>query len=133
MRIGELSRRSGLPHSRLRFYEAAGLLAAVERRANGYREYPPQAVQILKIITSAQKSGFSLDEIRPLLPQNGGVTWKREELLASLQQKLKEIEQLQKRLAQNRRHLKTAIDAVLHKPESLQCADNLGLVLAKIR
>ncbi len=54
MRIGELARLSGLTASRIRFYEAAGLILAVERQANGYRDYPPEAVWILEIIASAQ-------------------------------------------------------------------------------
>jgi DNA-binding transcriptional MerR regulator len=35
MRIGELAERSGLTASRIRFYEASGLINAVERNANG--------------------------------------------------------------------------------------------------
>jgi len=38
MKIGELARRSRLTASRIRFYEAKGLLNAVSRKANGYRE-----------------------------------------------------------------------------------------------
>jgi DNA-binding transcriptional MerR regulator len=38
MRIGELAGRSGLSTSHTRFYEAKGLLTAVSRKSNGYRE-----------------------------------------------------------------------------------------------
>lgn len=60
MRIGELAQRSGLTASRIRFYETSGLIDAVERNANGYREYTAEAVVTLDIITEAQKAGFSL-------------------------------------------------------------------------
>jgi DNA-binding transcriptional MerR regulator len=72
MRIGELAQRSGLTASRIRFYETSGLIDAVERNANGYREYTAEAVVTLDIITEAQKAGFSLQEIRSLLPTKLG-------------------------------------------------------------
>ncbi len=65
MKIGELASRTGLAASRIRFYEASGLISA-QRQANGYRRYPEQAVQTLGIISCAQQAGFSLDEIRRL-------------------------------------------------------------------
>ena len=52
MKIGELARRTGLAASRIRFYEEAGLLV-VPRQANGYRDYPEQAVLLLELITGA--------------------------------------------------------------------------------
>jgi DNA-binding transcriptional MerR regulator len=55
MKIGELARRSGLNASRIRFYEAKGLLNVVSRKANGYREYPAEALTILDIIVGAQR------------------------------------------------------------------------------
>lgn len=61
MRIGELAECTGLAPSRIRFYEGIGLLT-VERRQNGYRTYPPQAVLVLDLIATAQQAGFSLDD-----------------------------------------------------------------------
>jgi len=59
MRIGELARRSGLTTSRIRFYEAKGLLNVVSRKANGYREYPADALMILGIIIGTADRLFS--------------------------------------------------------------------------
>ena len=83
MKIGELAERTGLAPSKIRFYEARGLIAPVQRQANGYREYLPQSVQLLEIIVTAQAGGFSLDEIRHLLPTAGMEKWNREKLIAS--------------------------------------------------
>ena len=80
MNIGELATRSGLSHSRIRFYERVGLLRTVERRPNGYRSYPPEAVVILALIAAAQQAGFSLDEIRALVPPDL-VRWEHDALL----------------------------------------------------
>ena len=55
MKIGELSRRTGLATSRIRFYEASGLIVS-QRQANGYRNYPEQSVQTLAIVAGAQQA-----------------------------------------------------------------------------
>ena len=54
MKIGELASRSGLTQSRIRFYEKIGLLKTVDRRANGYRVYPPTALTVLELIATAR-------------------------------------------------------------------------------
>ena len=54
MKIGELAELTDLAPSRIRFYEKIGLLKTVNRKANGYRSYPPEAVTVLKLITTAQ-------------------------------------------------------------------------------
>lgn len=83
MKIGELAELSGLTASRIRFYEATGLIAAVERTANGYRDYPAEALSMLEIIASAQRAGFSLEQIRQLLPTGQG-SWQHGELVDAL-------------------------------------------------
>ncbi|MCM3332854.1 MerR family transcriptional regulator, partial [Kocuria palustris] len=83
MKIGDLAERTGLTPSRIRFYERIGLLTAVERQPNGYRIYSPDAVVVLGLVTAAQKAGFSLDEIRMLLPPDL-VQWQRGALLEAL-------------------------------------------------
>jgi DNA-binding transcriptional MerR regulator len=102
MKIGELAERTGLAPSKIRFYEAQGVIAPVQRQANGYREYQPQSVQLLEIIVTAQAVGFSLDEIRHLLPTAGMGKWNREKLIATLKHKVAEIELLQRRCGRTR-------------------------------
>ncbi|WP_426159811.1 MerR family transcriptional regulator [Pseudomonas sp. TSRC2-2] len=62
MRIGELAQASAVSRDTLRFYEQRGLIAA-QRSANGYRDYPPQMVQLVLYIKTAQRLGFTLGEI----------------------------------------------------------------------
>jgi DNA-binding transcriptional MerR regulator len=62
MRIGTLAQATGLSRDTLRFYERQGLLKA-RRRANGYRDYPPETVEWLGYLRTAQRLGFSLQEI----------------------------------------------------------------------
>lgn len=131
MKIGELARRSGLATSTIRFYESKGLLRMADRQANGYRAYPPEAVAVLAIIASAQQAGFTLEEIRHLLPQD--ITqWQHDDLLAALQKKIADIEALQTRLAQNKAHLQSLVQQITTKPATMTCQDNAVRVMERL-
>lgn len=129
MKIGELAQRTGLAASRIRFYESIGLLKLVQRQANGYRSYPEEAVLVLNLITTAQQAGFSLDELRTLLPQDLA-QWEHGKLLDTLQAKVKDIEALQQRLARSKAHLLALIDEIESKPDDMDCATNAKRVLS---
>lgn len=64
--IGELSARSGVSGSALRFYEQAGLLTA-ERTTGNQRRYPRATLRRLAFIRAAQRVGLSLEAIRGAL------------------------------------------------------------------
>ena len=64
--IGEVSRRTGLRPSALRFYESEGLLPP-PRRVSGRRRYDASALNRLALIRMAQEAGFTIDEIRTLV------------------------------------------------------------------
>ena len=61
--IGEVSKRSGVASSALRFYEQRGLIAS-ERRDGGQRRYARHVLRRVAFIVFAQRVGLSLDEIR---------------------------------------------------------------------
>jgi len=132
MRIGELAKLSGLTASRIRFYEAEGLITAVERGANGYREYSAAAVWMLEIIASAQSTGFSLEQIRHLLPVKAG-NWQHEALVEALERKVIEIEAMQKRLKENKKQLLVTIDSIRNRPTDLDCAERTRWVMERLR
>ena len=60
--IGEVSRRSGVAASALRFYEERGLIAS-ERAGSGHRRYPRPVLRRIAFIVFAQRIGLTLDEI----------------------------------------------------------------------
>lgn len=132
MKIGELAKHSGLAQSRIRFYESIGLLQTVERRPNGYRTYPPDAVQVLGLIAIAQKAGFSLDEIRTLLP-SGQEHGEHNALVDTLRRKVADIEALQARLAQSKAQLIAVIEDIETKPDDVDCAANARRVLTRVQ
>ncbi|MFC4120914.1 MerR family transcriptional regulator [Nonomuraea zeae] len=67
MRIGELSRRTGVPTRMLRYYEEQDLLHP-ERAENGYRHYPGTAVHRVQQIRGLLDSGLTTEIIRRILP-----------------------------------------------------------------
>jgi MerR family redox-sensitive transcriptional activator SoxR len=60
--IGEVSRRSGVAASALRFYEDRGLIAS-ERAGSGHRRYPRPVLRRIAFIVFAQRVGLTLEEI----------------------------------------------------------------------
>jgi len=60
--IGELSERTGVASSALRFYEAQGLISAT-RSGGGQRRYARDTLRRVSFVRIAQQVGLSLDEI----------------------------------------------------------------------
>jgi redox-sensitive transcriptional activator SoxR len=103
MAIGEVAERAGMSASRIRFYEARGLLPEPER-AGGKRRYSEEVLRRLTIIDAAQRVGFTLEEIRDLLGSRDELAHERLRQLAVL--KLPELEDLIARATSVRRVLK---------------------------
>ena len=62
MTITEVSRRSGVASSALRFYEEKGLISS-ERSGSGHRRYPRSVLRRIAFIVFAQRVGLTLAEI----------------------------------------------------------------------
>ncbi len=60
--ISEVSRRSGVASSALRFYEERGLIAS-ERAGSGHRRFRRPVLRRIAFIVFAQRMGMTLDEI----------------------------------------------------------------------
>jgi DNA-binding transcriptional MerR regulator len=64
---GELSRRAGISTDTLRHYERLDVLPKPPRTNGGYRDYPANALERVRLIQSALKVGFSLPELATIL------------------------------------------------------------------
>jgi MerR family redox-sensitive transcriptional activator SoxR len=62
MTIGEVSQRSGVASSALRFYEERGLITS-ERAGSGHRRFPRPVLRRIAFIVFAQRIGLKLEEI----------------------------------------------------------------------
>ena len=66
LRVGEVAARAGVHRETLRYYERRGLIPAPPRRLSGYRAYPADTVERVRLIKWAQDLGFKLREIAEL-------------------------------------------------------------------
>lgn len=67
MRTAQVARQAGVNVETLRFYERVGILPEPPRRPSGYRDYPPETVDLIRFVKRAQELGFSLREVQELL------------------------------------------------------------------
>ncbi|MBP8005442.1 MAG: MerR family transcriptional regulator [Acinetobacter sp.] len=128
MNISELSKLSGLSTPTIRYYEQIKLLPKAKRKANGYREYSENDLKQLFLIQQAQQVGFSLAEIKAFLPSNV-TTWDHDILIGLLESKIKDIEDLEQKLAISKNNLRNMIDAINNKPDEITCEENAQRLL----
>ena len=67
LRSGEVASLAGVSVATLRYYERRELIPRPARTESGYRAYPPDTVDVVRMIKQAQKLQFSLREIGDLL------------------------------------------------------------------
>lgn len=67
LRSGQVAAAAGVNQQTLRYYERRGLIAEPDRTWGGHRLYPPETVTVLRVIKTAQRLGFTLDEVTDLL------------------------------------------------------------------
>lgn len=122
--IGEVARRAGMRTSRIRYYEARGLLIAPERVA-GKRRYSEDVLRRLAIIDAAQRVGFTLEEIAELLGARDQPAHERLRQLALL--KLPELDELIARARRVRRVLEMCSECDCESIDVCRMFDERGL------
>lgn len=128
MRIAELSRRSGVPATALRYYESIGLITA-RRASNGYREYDEDVLGRLDLIEASKELGLPLDEIARHLDvlQSHSCTEVRDSLRPLLVEQLRQIDDKRARLERLSQRLRAAETGLANCPDrdslcSSECA-----------
>jgi DNA-binding transcriptional MerR regulator len=89
--IGELAKATGVSTDTLRHYERKGVLHS-QRAGNGYREYPEDALERVRMVRQGLAIGFTLDELRSIFKvfDRGGAPCQQVRSLAA--NKLAQIE-----------------------------------------
>lgn len=90
MQVGVLARTAGVSVDAIRLYEARGLIRS-ERRANGYRDFPDTALDLVRLIRLGQGLGFSLAEIAEVL-RGLGTGLSAEAVAALLAERIAELD-----------------------------------------
>ncbi|NJN01013.1 MAG: heavy metal-responsive transcriptional regulator [Leptolyngbyaceae cyanobacterium SL_1_1] len=91
LKIGAVSKQTGIAVGALRYYESLGLLHS-ERGDNGYRYYPLAAVQQVQFIKKAQSLGFSLEDVGEVLNVHQRGDLPCEFVQSLLQEKIHQLE-----------------------------------------
>jgi DNA-binding transcriptional MerR regulator len=128
MNISELSKQSGISTPTIRYYEQIKLLPKAKRKSNGYRQYSENDLKQLFLIQQAQQVGFSLTEIKAFLPSNV-TSWDHDMLIGLLESKIKDIEELEQKLAVSKQNLQMMIMAINSKPDEITCEENAQRLL----
>jgi len=118
MVIGEVARQTGVSPSTLRYYESISLIPAPDRQ-NGKRRYDQSIIQRLGVIRTAQRAGFTLDEVRLIFndilsPNLESTDWHN-----LLQHKLIDLDNL----LRNVQNMRTLLEEMMQceNPELAEC------------
>jgi MerR family mercuric resistance operon transcriptional regulator len=118
MRIGAAAEQAGVNVQTLRYYERRGLLPRSPRQVSGYREFPDDAVRIVRFIKRAQDLGFTLDEIEELIRLRSDKRRDRSRVRAVAERRLRQVE---RKIAELER-MKSALLHLVHR-----CSDGSSL------
>jgi DNA-binding transcriptional MerR regulator len=109
MKIGELSKKTGLTIDAIRFYEKSGLIDKPARAESGYREYKKEAVQAIEFIAHCRSLDIPILQIKKLLNVRSGSAKSCraandviDEQLSNLRTRISELRKLEKNLAELR-------------------------------
>jgi Hg(II)-responsive transcriptional regulator len=120
MWISQTAKEAGVNTQTLRYYERRGLLPKPPRRDSGYREYPDDAVRIVRFIKRAQELGFSLDEIEDLVRLRGVRRAERQRVRSIAEKKIVQIDEKVAHLQAMRQALSTLVKSC-HQGGAAEC------------
>lgn len=109
LRSGSLAKATGVSPDTIRHYERIGVLSKAARTQAGYRMYPANAVERVRVVQSALRVGFTLAELAEVLKtcDAGGAPCRRVYQIA--QEKLKGIEADIRSLKRTENYLKAIL------------------------
>jgi DNA-binding transcriptional MerR regulator len=110
LKIGDVSKRSGIGIEALRFYEKSGLLDAPARTFSGYRVYGEDVLERLAFIKQAQTLGFSLDEIREIVADARRGESPCDEVREIVRHRMEELDVRLRELHRYRKELKRTLE-----------------------
>lgn len=109
LKIGEVSKLSGIGIETLRFYEKSGLLSRPARSGSGYRMYDGDVLERLAFIKRAQVLGFSLDEIRQIIAEKAAGQSPCAAVREVVRRRLDELDERMTQMRRYRRELSEAL------------------------
>ena len=117
--IGAFAEAAGVHVETIRFYQRKGLLAEPDKPHGSIRRYGALDVSRMRFVKSAQRLGFSLDEIAELLRLEDGTHCEEASVLA--ERKLKDVHEKQADLARMEAALSVLVGACHAKQGNISC------------
>lgn len=109
MKIGELSKKTGLTIDAIRFYEKSGLISQTSRTESGYREFDSEIIAVIEFVSHCRSLDIPIPDIKKLLKVRSGTTKSCrdaneviDEQLLKLRGRIKELKTLEKNLSELR-------------------------------
>ena len=122
LRTGKVAAEAGVNVETLRFYERRGLLKEPRRRSSSrYREYPLEAVRVVRFIKRAQELGFTLHEIKELLRLRDNQRASCAEVRQAARSKLKDIDRKIQTLRAMKRALTILVESCSSEGSTREC------------
>lgn len=117
MKIGELSKKTGLSVDAIRFYEKSGLIKGPMRSEGGYREFNSDTVATVEFISRCRALDIPIVEIKKLLFVRAGSSKSCrqaneviDEQLKNLRDRIKEFKRLERSLSELRSVCSSELD-----------------------
>jgi DNA-binding transcriptional MerR regulator len=111
LQIGQVAERTGVSVDTIRHYERLGLLSKAARTNAGYRQYPPSAVDRVRLVRHALRFGFSLRDVAGFLRvrESGGTPCRdvraaAERILTAVDQRIAELTAARKDMSRTLRN-----------------------------
>lgn len=123
MNISQLAKMLNISTDTVRYYEKQGLISPPQRQDNGYRTYTEAHAGAVRFVRGAQALGFSLNEIRAILPQLAQGKFGRADIEQQLQTKMAQIDAHIKQLQTLKKELASTF-------ASLRCAPTQTIAVA---
>jgi DNA-binding transcriptional MerR regulator len=109
LKVGDVSKQTGLGIETLRFYEKAGILDRPARTDSGYRLYDPGVLERIAFIKQAQVLGFTLEEIRQLIDHKKAGENPCREVREIVRHRLDELDEKLRQMRKYRNELSKAL------------------------
>lgn len=110
LKIGEVSKLSGIGIEALRFYEKSGLLNRPARTGSGYRLYHMEVLDRLAFIKKAQMLGFSLSEVKQIITESAQGQSPCRGVREVVRQRLQELDERMAQMRLYRKELATVLE-----------------------
>lgn len=119
--IGEVAAQAAVNVQTLRYYGRRGLLPAPPRSEAGRRQYPAEAVRLIRFIKRAQELGFTLEEAADLIALRKTRGPDRSRVRRLAETKLRDVNSKITHLRAIRNAVSILVDSCACQRQSIEC------------